>query len=144
MLKPDTEVDVVVSKGPRPIVIDDFTGEPAADARKSLEADGFRVVVAGRRFSGSVDAGSVIGQAPSAGTGFRGDRIELVVSKGPELVAVPELLGASASDAAAQLDALGLEVNEVRFFGDSDTVVRQSPGAGEMVSPGTTVTIYLV
>jgi serine/threonine-protein kinase len=86
----------------------------------------------------------VISQEPRRGTAFRGDRIELVVSKGPELVEVPDLTGESASSAAAQLEALGLEVDEVRFFDDSETVVRQSPGGGELVESGTTVTLYLV
>jgi serine/threonine-protein kinase len=67
-----------------------------------------------------------------------------VVSKGPELVEVPALTGESSAAATAQLEALGLEVDEVRFFSDSDTVVRQSPGSGELVAPGTTVTLYLV
>ncbi len=110
MLKPDTAVDVVVSKGPHPIDIDDFTGEPASDARKALTDAGFKVVVADREFSDTVPLGSVVSQHPSADTGFRGDRIELVVSKGPRLVEVPDFTGDSAADAEAQLDALGLEV----------------------------------
>ncbi len=57
---------------------------------------------------------------------------------------MPDLTGQSASSAAAQLEALGLEVDEVRFFDDSETVVRQSPGGGELVESGTTVTLYLV
>jgi beta-lactam-binding protein with PASTA domain len=59
-------------------------------------------------------------------------------------VEVPGLTGASADEATSQLEALGLEVEEVKFFGDSETVVRQSPGAGDLVAPGSTVTLYLV
>jgi serine/threonine-protein kinase len=144
MLKPGSGVSVVVSKGPRPIDVDDFVGKPESQAREQLRAAGFKVSVVGREFSDTVPLGSVISQDPRRGTAFRGDRIELVVSKGPELVEVPDLIGQSASSAAAQLEALGLEVDEVRFFDDSETVVRQSPGGGELVESGTTVTLYLV
>ena len=144
MVKPGTAVGVVVSRGPRPIPVDDMTGEPFATAREALRDAGFEVAVVGREFSDTVDRGSVLSQDPRRGTGFRGDRVELVVSKGPELVEVPGLTGLSSAAATAQLEALGLEVDEVKFFSDSDTVVRQSPGSGELVAPGTTVILYLV
>ena len=144
MLKPDSTIDVVVSRGPRPIDIEDVTGQPLPEAREALDGAGFEVSVVDREFSDSVALGAVISQSPDRGTGFRGDRVELVVSKGPELVEVPGLTGASADEATSQLEALGLEVEEVKFFGDSATVVRQSPGGGDLVEPGSTVTLYLV
>ena len=144
MLKPDSTIDVVVSRGPRPIDIEDVTGQPLPEAREALGGAGFEVSVVDREFSDSVARGAVISQSPDRGTGFRGDRVELVVSKGPELVEVPSLTGASADEATEQLEALGLEVEEVKFFGDSATVVRQSPGGGDLVEPGSTVTLYLV
>ena len=146
MLRPEASVDVVVSKGPRPIDIEDFTGQPAADARAALEDAGFRVEVTGREFSDTVPQGAVIAQDPSAGTGVRGDRIGLVVSKGPELVAVPDLFRVSLDDAVAQLEAVGLvaEPQEADVYLGFDLVAQQSVAAGEMVSRGTTVVLTYI
>ncbi len=146
MLRPDARVDVVVSKGPRPIDIEDFTGEPFADAREALREAGFRVEVTGREFSDSVPRGSVLSQDPSGGTGVRGDRIDLVVSKGPELVEVPDVFRASVDDAVAQLEAVGLvaDPQQADVYLGFDLVARQSVAAGEMVPRGTTVVLTYI
>ncbi len=146
MLKPDTAVDVVVSRGPRPIDIDDFTGQPLSEAKDALSALGFEVRVVGREFSDDVPQGSVLSQDPSGGTGVRGDRIELVASKGPELVEVPDLTGQDAADAVEQLEALGFTASTQPsdFYIGLDRVARQSESPGAMLPRGTEIVLYLV
>ena len=146
MLRPDAQVDVVVSKGPRPIEIDDFTGEPAVDARRALRAAGFTVEVTDREFDESVLKGSIVAQDPSGGTGVRGDTVSLVVSRGPVLVEVPDLFRTSVDEAVAQLEAVGLVADPVQadVFLGFDLVAQQSVAAGETVPRGTTVVLTYI
>nr|WP_276508448.1 PASTA domain-containing protein [Modestobacter muralis] len=54
-------------------------------------------------------------------------------------VAVPDVIGQSREDAQRVLEEAGLVVEVQQFFGNR--VIRQTPGAGETVDLGTTVTI---
>jgi len=144
LVKRDTAVDLVVSKGPKPITIEDHTGDPADDAAADLEAKGF-VVKTVEQFSDTVREGRVISQSPSAGTGVRGDTITLTVSKGPEMVAVPDLKGMTEDQARAALSAVGLKLNATRnpFAGGDPTVRYQLTEAGKKVKRGSTVSVFL-
>ncbi|WP_310962954.1 Stk1 family PASTA domain-containing Ser/Thr kinase [Nocardioides terrisoli] len=144
-LRRDTAVDVVVSKGPKPITIPDFTGRSATKAKNRLSDLGFKVSDTSQ-FSDSVPAGKVVSQSPASGTGHRGDAIELVVSKGPELVTVPSLQGKSYDDAAATLESLGLQPRrrESPFYIGLNRVAHVSPSPGARVRKGSVVTLDLV
>lgn len=143
-VKRDTAVDLVVSKGPKPIKITDYTGKPADDASAALEDAGF-VVREVEQFSDTVKKGVVISQTPSSGTGVRGDTIALTVSKGPELVAVPDLRGMTEDEARAAVTAIGLKLNAAKnpFSGDDARVQYQMTTVGKKVKPGSTVTVFL-
>jgi hypothetical protein len=65
-------------------------------------------------------------------------------SEGPAVVTIPDLRGHTYDDAAAQLTGAGLKV--VRHDATSTTVpegqvIETNPGAGELVTPGFTVTV---
>jgi eukaryotic-like serine/threonine-protein kinase len=145
-LRPDAVVDLVVSKGPRPIKIRDFTGEDADRAvawfeRRDLDVD------TSSEHSDSVAEGDVISQSPADGTAFAGDSVELVVSEGPELVEVPSGLVASGVEAARErLEDAGFEVevdNDDGYIG-LGYVFRVDPSSGTMVPAGSTITLYLI
>lgn len=146
-LRPGTAVDLVVSKGKKPIKVRDWTGKEADLAEQKLSAQGLTVDRGSEEFSDSVPEGRVISQSPSSGTLFRGDTVRLVVSKGPEMVEVPGGLVASGVDAAtAKLEALGFVVevtNDPGYIG-LGYVFRVDPGSGSMVPRGSTVTLYLI
>ncbi|CAN5874832.1 N/A [soil metagenome] len=144
-VRPGTEVDVWVSRGPRPIDITDYSGEPVTDARKALRASGFEVRVR-RAFDDDVTAGLVVSQTPSSGSGVRGDVVRLEVSKGPRLVEVPDVTGVGVEAAREALEEAGFTVEETQseLYVGLGFVGRQSPAGGELVAPGSTVTIALV
>ncbi len=143
-VKRDTPIDLVVSKGPKPIDIVDYTGKSGSSAAAALTAAGFGVTQS-EQFSDTVSSGNVISQSPKSGTGHKGDTITLTVSKGPEKVAVPDLDGMTESQARTALAAIGLKLNATRnpFAGDDATVRYQSPGAGSKVKVGSSVTAFL-
>lgn len=144
-LRRGAAVNVVVSKGPRPIDIPDWTGRNGDKAADALDGLGFKVDRTDQ-FSDTVPAGKVISQSPSSGSGFRGDHVALVVSKGPELVAVPHLLGLKLEDAQKTLENLGFEVEVVQssLYVGAQYVVGSDPSEGESAPRGSTVTLTIV
>ncbi len=144
-LRRNAAVDVVVSKGPRPIKITDYTGKPAAGAEKALTQLGFRVDTTEVN-SDTVPLGRIITQSPAAGTGRKGDTISLVVSKGPVLVEVPDVIGQGLEAAEQALVAAGFKVNvvEASLYVGVQYVVTTNPAAGSRAPRGSTVTVGIV
>jgi serine/threonine-protein kinase len=140
-VKRGTVVDLVVSKGREPVDVADQTGKPREEAVKALEGASFRVTVT-EEFSDDVDEGTVISQSPDEGTGFRGDTITLVVSKGPENVDVPDVTGRPRDEAVKVLEEAGFEVDVKNRIPGTDRVVFQEPGSGK-AKVGSTVVIYV-
>ena len=144
-VKRATAVALVISKGRQPIAIADWTGKPAAAAVKALSDAKLRVDATRQEFSDTVPKGSVVSQSPSSGTLFQGDQVTLVVSKGPELVPVPEVIGKQEREARSILERLGFVVNIERAFGGFFGTVRlQSVAAGTEAPKGTTITLTVV
>ena len=106
---------------------------------------GHQCLSASEDFSDSVPAGSVISQEPDSGEVHRGDTVQLVVSKGPQLVAVPDVMHKPLGDARAELLAAGLQPQVHRIFGAGlGLVVQVEPGAGTMVPRGSPVQLTVV
>jgi serine/threonine-protein kinase len=138
-------IPLVVSKGREPIKVTDWTGKPADQAKAALEKAGLRVDDSRQDNSDSVPAGSVISQTPANGTLFKGEKVTLVVSKGPVLVDVPSFVGKQVSVAEPALKALGFRVKVQQLLPGINfgTVQSQDPGGGR-APKGSTVTLYTV
>ncbi|KQX82084.1 Stk1 family PASTA domain-containing Ser/Thr kinase [Streptomyces sp. Root1310] len=140
-----TAVAIVVSKG-SPIDIPDVTGDALNDARTELQEAGLKVKVATEQVNSEFDKGLVAAQTPEEGSeAAEGDTVTLTLSKGPEMVEVPDVVGASVDDAKSLLEQSGFEVEEDRgllgIFGD--TVKSQSVDAGDRAPKGSTITITI-
>ncbi len=137
-------VILVVSRGPQPRTIPTpaagTTPDGASDALRSLGLVPATVEV----FSDTVPEGQLVGYAPaSGGQAPRGSTVQVLVSKGPELVAVPSLSGVrSIDDAVARLEAAGLQAGNAqgRLSGRPRAF---EPETGTMVRKGTAVDIIL-
>ena len=141
-LKPGAAVTIYVSKGPRPVAVPDVTGMPQAQAQALLQGKGF-VVTATTAFSDSVPIGTVIAQAPQGGTAPKGSTVALTVSKGPDVVEVPDVRGQKVGDAKKQLEALGFTTDISRFPGGPGKVLRTDPGGGQKARRGATIKVYV-
>ncbi|WP_346183269.1 Stk1 family PASTA domain-containing Ser/Thr kinase [Streptomyces osmaniensis] len=138
-------ITLIVSKG-SPVDVPDVTGEDPADARAELEEAGLKVKIASARVNSEFDAGQVAQQSLTEGKqAAEGDTVTLTLSKGPEMIEVPDVVGDSVDDAKSQLEAAGFEVDEDRgllgLFGD--TVKKQSVEGGETAPKGSTITITI-
>ena len=69
--------------------------------------------------------------------------IVVEVSKVPQPVRVPDVVGDKAAAAKQTLEQAGLQFDERKFPGGPDQVLRQTPSAGSVVPRGTTVVIYV-
>jgi eukaryotic-like serine/threonine-protein kinase len=138
-------VDVVVSRGPRPVKVPDLTGKDADDATRVLTQRGLQVTTE-EQHSDTVAEGDVVSQTPDEGTLFRDDVVELVVSLGPVLVDVPGVVSRNADDATALLEdaGFGVRTERVDVYIGLGVVVRQSPGAGDRAPRGSTITLSIV
>jgi serine/threonine-protein kinase len=94
-------------------------------------------------FSDTVPSGTVIGTSPAAGAlAPRNSQVGVSVSKGPELVQVPNVVGMTVEAASAKLGQYGL-TPDVQNYGPGKTVKAQAPPAGTTVKKHSTVTLYL-
>ena len=141
----DTAIDVVLSKGREPLTVPTLNGMGADAAKKAIEGLGL-VAAPTEAFSDTVAQGQVISQQTAEGTVLhRGDTVAYTVSKGPEKVAVPDVVGRQRQDARAALEAAGFTVQEEAILGGFFGTVRQSdPVAGTMLKKGSVVTITIV
>ena len=141
-----TAVRVNVSKGPRPIAVPSVIGMPFESAESTLQGAGF--AVASDEVESDEPAGVVVGQDPEAGSQqAKGSVITLQVSSGPQTSQVPDVSSLTESDATAQLQASGFEVQVVEeIVDDSDLdgkVLSQDPEGGTEAEQGTTVVIVV-
>lgn len=144
-LRPNAAVAYVVSRGRKPVQIPSVVGEKSNAAEKTLKRAGFQVV-ASEEFSDTVERGRVISQDPPNGTGYKGDKIRLVVSKGPALVKVPNVRGMGEEAAKQRLrqDGFKADVRESPLYVGVHYVVEQSPNGGQMAPAGSTIVITIV
>ncbi len=145
-LKRATAVTLLVSKGPAPVDVPELSGNNLDDAKAILADAGLTSTIV-EEYDESMDAGLAVGTKPSAGTTLkRGDAVELIVSKGPPPVDVPDVVGLSRSAAIDKLQAAGLDVQTTNRLPVVilDKVYSQTPGGGTSVPRGSTITLTLV
>jgi serine/threonine-protein kinase len=115
-------------------------GLPLDSAVTRLEDDGFKADIVSQ--PNQAAQGTVFHQSPSANTEQdKGSDVQLLVSKGPTEVTVPNAVGVSETEARDRLAAAGLKANVVKVFSDAEIgqVVAQDPAAGGRVAQGTEV-----
>jgi serine/threonine-protein kinase len=144
-VKRATPVALMISAGRQPIKLTDWTGQPADKAVRAMTDAKLKVDTAKQDWSDTVPKGSVISQSPATGTLFAGDLVTMVISKGPELVAVPSVIGQQERPARATLERLGFKVKVDRAFGGYFRTVRlQSVAGGSEAPRGSTITLTVV
>lgn len=91
----------------------------ATDIKGNTAYDGYRIVMTEQN-SYTVEQGIVISQDPSAGSEklMEDQILQIVVSKGPNLVAMPDIIGFTQANASKKLDALGIQYKMVMVEND--------------------------
>jgi serine/threonine-protein kinase len=109
-------------------------------ARLAIENAGFQFGSVGQRTS-DLPRGAIIGSEPSAGESLQlPAKVDIAMSAGPASLMVPDLTGRTVSDARSTLEQLGLRLGDVSRDTSSlqpeNTVLSQSPGAGQSIGAG--------
>lgn len=150
-VKKGVTVSVVLSAGEEKLYVPDITGSTVESAEIILGNNGFILGTTKEEFSETVPAGEIIGQDPLVNTSMpKGSAVNVVVSKGPEIVLsiVPDMKGRTQREAQALLEAVGLTIGEVKTVPTGDEaqggrIVEQSLPAATEVKEGTKVNITL-
>jgi len=123
-------------------------GQTEEGARKLITAAGLQVGNIGKDFNSTVQKDLVASQDPGSGSKVsKGMRVDLVISKGPALVPVPDCRGLTQTEAEARLKQANLKVgtvsDEYSTSVPSGKVSSQSPDPSSKVTEGTTVNLAL-
>ena len=138
-VKRKTIVNLIVSKGVEQISLQSYVGKGGEQALSELTEMGFDVDAV-YKFSDSIFKGQVISQLPEKMESIgKGSKINLTISKGPEFVFVPNVLGKNKNDASLDLENLGLRV-KIKGSGKVNNI---SPAIGAKVKQGAVITLTL-
>lgn len=99
-------------------------------------------------YSDTVEKGRIIRQSPEAGEVIqKGDTVSLVVSRGPQMMEMPDVIGQTQDSAVQELATKGLNATCFTVVNDGSEaagcVVSASEDAGSMVEVGTTIVLYI-
>jgi serine/threonine-protein kinase len=141
-----TEVRLFISSGTPQVSVPDVVGLDKAVASARLKDAGLNLTQ--ELVDSDTPKGRVVSQTPTGGsTVDKGTRVALQISRGPQKVPVPDVVGQDQSDAEATLQDAGFKVKVTeRETTDSTqfgTVLRQTPPAGSDQVKGSTVTIIV-
>jgi serine/threonine-protein kinase len=141
VLKADQVVTVVISTGRPPVDVPEVTGRSVEEAQGILGAAHLRARPE-RVFDDNVPKDLAVGTEPGSGSRVAwGSTVVLRISKGPDLVEVPQVVGLSKREAAERLREAGLKAHFL--FPVGSRVVEQSPAAGEKAKRGSNVNLLL-
>lgn len=153
-----TEVGMTVSLGNLSeetalITVPDLAGLTKAEALERLgqlkEKYGYTYSLGEVKsiYNKKVKKGSIISQNPKAGSQVRTNEVvSILVSKGPQMVQVPDLVYVAQETAVKKLKKAGLEVNAQTEYSSQVSeglVIRQDVEAGSKVEEGTVVTVLV-
>ena len=139
-------INVAVSLGTEVVLVPDVERRTLLEARLLLEQARLRVGEQRETFDEQVKGGFVIEQDPQPGARVERNRaVNLVVSKGPQRLEMPNLVGRPLPDARRLLQDMGVTLSEVRNTAATDIepgiVVEQSPRAGTRIGAADPVSV---
>ena len=147
---PATQISVTVSSGPEIIIMPDVTGKEYMKALVDLQNLGLSVPVPEYVNDDEVPSNHVVSYTPLEGTVLRpGDKVQLVVSKGPaeKIETVPLFIGQTEEWARNKIELQNLKVGTIYPVWSSEyeagIVVDQSIAAYTEVPQGTEINLQV-
>ncbi|HXI30252.1 MAG TPA: PASTA domain-containing protein, partial [Vicinamibacterales bacterium] len=130
------------------VAVPNVVGQTQANATSSLTAAGLQAGAITSANSATVAAGSVISQSPVAGVSVAtGSPVALVISLGPALVTVPNVVNLTQANAQSAIVGAGLTAGGITNANSNTvaagSVISQNPAGGASVAPGTAVALVI-
>ena len=143
--KRGTTVVLALSGGQRAAEVPVVTNMSQQQARIAIENTGLTMGTATEQLS-DLPRGLVVASNPPAGTKIElPGSVDIVLSKGPATIQVPDLYGRSIGEARSMIEQLGLRIagisRDTSSLQPENTVIRQLPEAGRNVSAGGPVSL---
>jgi eukaryotic-like serine/threonine-protein kinase len=138
--KRGTNVVLVLSGGQKAAEVPVTTNMSQQQARIAIENTGLVMGNATEQVS-DAPRGLVISTTPPAGTKVElPGTVDIVLSKGPATVMMPDLYGRSVGEARSMVEQIGLRIagvaRDTSSLQPENTVIRQQPSAGSSISAG--------
>ncbi len=133
-------IGVEVSVGPEMVIVPDVQRRSLVEAQLLIDQARLRIGELREAYEEHLQGGFIISQDPQPGANVQRDRpVNLVVSKGPQRIELPQLVGRSLQDVRKMLQDLGVTLQEVRTIPTANQlpgiVLDQTPAPGTKMRP---------
>jgi len=149
-IKKGRDVRIIISKGPKSILMPNLERLPLQQARIILEENSLCQGQISSTYNNHIKKDSVIAQVPSAGTMItRNECINLLISLGirPHAYKMPDLKGRSLDGAIPLIESNNLTLGRIKtvFYKDKplNSIITQEPLSGYVVTEGDTVDLVI-
>jgi len=118
------------------VVVPSVEGYSTKEAYEKLAEVGLKMTKVGEEYNDEVEAGCVVTQDPAPGKKVKeGREVRVILSKGPEMVRVPDLTGSAIADARLELTNVGLRMGNIEYVFDQEVpegvIISQEPRANQ-------------
>jgi beta-lactam-binding protein with PASTA domain len=132
----------------RTVEVPDLYGKSPLESNKLLTKNGLYFKIEGEDYDSTVLAGNILRQDIPAGEKVKEQRaIKVIISKGPKVKSIPNLVNETLINAESILLQKGLKIAKVIMVhsdtAEKDRIVAQKPGPDEQVSEHVTVLVSL-
>jgi beta-lactam-binding protein with PASTA domain len=143
-----SSVNLVISLGPQMVTVPNVEGLTQAAATAAVTAANLTAGTITQQTSNTVASGNVVSQdQPSGSSVAQGSPVNLVISSGPEMVAVPNVEGLTQAAATTAITAAKLTVGTVTQQTSNTVatgkVISQEPASGGSVVQGSPVHLVI-
>ncbi len=146
IVKQGKKIFLTVSKGMEGVKVPYIIGLDINQAGNILASSGLFIGEVSYRYSPSKENTVIATNPPTDSVLIRNSRVNLILSRGPMSLDMPDLTGYHLEDAKRKIRQLELQVGEITYATNSplcNIVILQSPRAGEKVKQGDRVNLVL-
>jgi beta-lactam-binding protein with PASTA domain len=141
-------VNLMISSGPQTATVPNVEGLTERAATEAITEAKFMIGTVTQQTSNTVATGRVISEDPASGSSVtEGSPVNLVISSGPQMVAVPNVEGLTQDAATAAITGATLKVGTVARQSSSavatDKVISQDPASGSSLAQGSPVSLVI-
>jgi serine/threonine-protein kinase len=144
-----TVIKLTVSLGPEPkepVTLVDMTDWSLQDAKNWFDENSIKYTERNNSHD-TISENRVISTDPAPDTTvYKGDTVTIIVSRGPDAIPMPDLVGKKEDEALAILSPYGLRIGTVTSEpsdNPKDTIIRQSVPAGDPVEENAAIDIVI-
>src|SRR5215212_9189534 len=140
-----SQVTITVGTGPSTVKVPSVYGNTPDQATGILADYELELGTVSKDYTSEVAEGQIFYQDPAQGESIEpGSSVAVTVSLGPQQVEVPEVFGLTLAEAEDVVANAGFYYNVVEIEDNEPegTALSTEPGAGALLEPGATVTIY--